>query len=202
MTVPQDTRVPGLDAIVVGAGFSGMYMLHRLRGLGLHATVLESGDGVGGTWYWNRYPGARCDSESWSYSYSFSPELEQEWTWAERYPSQPEMLRYLDHVADRFDLRRDIRFGTTVTSASFRDAHGDWEVRTDTGDVLTARFLITAVGCLSSANVPDIPGRASFAGEQHHTGRWPHDGVDVTGKRVGVIGTGSTGIQVIPKLAE
>ena len=201
MTVPRENPEPVLDAIVVGAGFSGLYMLHRLRGLGLSALVLEAGSGVGGTWFWNRYPGARCDSESWSYSYSFSPELEQEWTWTEKYPGQAELLAYLDHVADRFDLRRDIRLDTTVTGARFRDAEGDWEVRTADGELRTARFLITAVGCLSAANVPDIPGRDGFAGRWHHTGRWPQDGVDVTGHRVGVVGTGSTGIQIIPMLA-
>ena len=204
-----DTEVDSFDAVVIGAGFAGLYMLHRLRGLGLSAVVLEQGAGVGGTWYWNRYPGARCDSESYYYCYSFDSALEQEWTWSERYPRQPEIKDYLDHVTDRFDLRRDIRFGTRVTGAR-ADADGrGWTVETDTDtdtDADTApvrcRFLITAVGCLSAANVPDIPGLADFAGRWFHTGRWPHDGVDVTGRRVGVVGTGSTGIQAIPVLAE
>ncbi len=189
------------DVVVVGAGFSGLYMLHRLHGLGLAATVLEAGDGVGGTWFWNRYPGARCDSESYYYSYSFSDELQQEWEWSERYPGQAEIRRYLDHVADRFDLRRDIELGRRVTSASCDDGAGRWTVGTDTGETWTARFLVTAVGCLSAANVPDIPGLDSFD-NRFHTGRWPHDGVDLAGKRVGVVGTGSTGIQVIPVVAE
>jgi cation diffusion facilitator CzcD-associated flavoprotein CzcO len=191
-----------LDAVVVGAGFSGLYMLHRLRGLGLRAAVLEAGDGVGGTWYWNRYPGARCDSESYYYSYSFDEDLQQEWEWSERYPGQPEILRYLDHVADRFDLRRDIHFGTRVAEAAFDADAGRWWVRTTAGERFSARFFITAVGCLSAANVPDIPGLGSFRGRWFHTGRWPHEGVDFTGLRVGVVGTGSTGIQAIPVIAE
>jgi cation diffusion facilitator CzcD-associated flavoprotein CzcO len=190
------------DALVIGAGFAGLYMLHRLRGLGLSATVLEAADGVGGTWYWNRYPGARCDSESYYYCYSFSRELEQEWEWSERYPEQPEILRYLDHVADRFDLRRDIRFGRRVTTAHFDDGTERWSVQTEGGERFDARFLITAVGCLSAANVPRIPGLDTFEGQWFHTGRWPHEGVDFTGQRVGVVGTGSTGIQAIPVIAE
>ncbi|TWF95191.1 flavin-containing monooxygenase [Saccharopolyspora dendranthemae] len=188
-----------LDVIVIGAGFSGLCALHRLRGLGMSALVLEAGDGVGGTWYWNRYPGARCDSESYYYSFSFDEDLQQEWRWSERYPAQPEVLAYLDHVADRFDLRRDIRLGTTVVSATFDEG---WTVLTATGERLRARFLISAVGCLSSANVPELPGLDSFAGDWYHTGRWPHEDVDFTGRRVGVIGTGSTGIQAIPVIAE
>ncbi|RRO14279.1 NAD(P)/FAD-dependent oxidoreductase [Saccharopolyspora rhizosphaerae] len=188
------------DAVIIGAGFSGLYALHRLRGLGMSAVVLEAGDGVGGTWYWNRYPGARCDSESYYYSYSFDEDLQQEWRWSERYPAQPEILAYLEHVADRFDLRRDIRLSTRVTSTVFDDVA--WTVTTERGDELRARYLITAVGCLSSANVPDLPGLEDFGGEWYHTGRWPHEGVDFTGKRVGVIGTGSTGIQAIPVIAE
>ncbi|GAA0930781.1 NAD(P)/FAD-dependent oxidoreductase [Pseudonocardia zijingensis] len=199
MTAPRD---PEFDAVVVGAGFAGMYMLHRLRELGCSAVVLEAGHGVGGTWYWNRYPGARCDSESYYYSYSFSDELQQEWEWSERYPQQPEILRYLEHVADRFDLRRDIRLGRRVTEAAFDDDAGRWHVRTDGGERYTGRFLITAVGCLSTANVPRIPGLDAFDGRWFHTGNWPHDGVDFTGLRVGVIGTGSTGIQAIPVIAE
>ncbi|GAB3694078.1 flavin-containing monooxygenase [Saccharopolyspora tripterygii] len=188
-----------LDAIVIGAGFSGLCALHRLRGLGMSALVLEAGDGVGGTWYWNRYPGARCDSESFYYSFSFDDDLQQEWRWSERYPAQPEVLAYLDHVADRFDLRRDIRLGTAVVSATFDEG---WTVFTEAGERLRARFLISAVGCLSSANVPELPGLDSFAGDWYHTGRWPHEDVDFTGRRVGVVGTGSTGIQAIPVIAE
>ncbi|NJP94246.1 NAD(P)/FAD-dependent oxidoreductase [Nonomuraea sp. FMUSA5-5] len=188
------------DAVVIGAGFSGMYMLHRLRGLDLTARLYEAGDGVGGTWYWNRYPGARCDVESVEYCYSFSEELQQAWDWTERYPSQPEILRYAEHVADRFDLRRDMRFGRRVNRAAYDAAGARWRVETDRGDRVTGRFLITAVGCLSDARVPDLPG--TFEGESYHTGRWPHEEVDFTGKRVAVIGTGSSGIQIIPVIAE
>ena len=190
------------DAVIVGAGFSGLYMLYRLRDvLGLSARVYEAGDGVGGTWYWNRYPGARCDSESFYYCYSFSRELEQEWTWSSKYPEQPEILSYLEHVADRFDLKRDIRFSTRVTGATFREGDGSWEVRTDDGAVVTARYLISAVGCLSAANVPPIPGLERFEGSWYHTGAWPHEGVDFSGRRVALIGTGSTGIQATPVIA-
>ena len=192
-----------LDALIIGAGFSGLYQLLCLRDrLGLSVQVLEAGDGVGGTWYWNRYPGARCDSESHSYCYTFSKELLREWEWSERYPEQPEIMRYLNHVADRFDLKRDIRFGTRVMGARYDEAANRWHVTTETGERLTAQFLITAVGCLSTANVPKIPGLESFAGRWVHTGQWPHEGVDFTGKRVGLIGTGSTGIQAAPVIAE
>ena len=190
------------DAVIVGAGFSGLYMLYRLRDvLGLSARVYEAGDGVGGTWYWNRYPGARCDSESFYYCYSFSRELEQEWTWSSKYPEQPEILSYLEHVADRFDLKRDITLSTRVTGATFREGDGSWEVRTDDGAVVTARYLISAVGCLSAANVPPIPGLERFEGSWYHTGAWPHEGVDFSGRRVALIGTGSTGIQATPVIA-
>ncbi len=191
------------DALVIGAGFSGLYQLLCLRDrLGLSAQILEAGAGVGGTWYWNRYPGARCDSESHSYCYTFSEALLQDWEWTERYPGHEEIRRYLDHVADRFDLRRDIRCNTRVTSAHYDDAANRWRVTTDRGQLLTAQFLITAVGCLSTANVPDIPGLEHFAGRWFHTGQWPHDGVDFAGKRVGLVGTGSTGIQAAPVIAE
>ena len=190
------------DAIIVGAGFAGMYMLHRLRGLGLTARVYEAGKGVGGTWYWNRYPGARCDVESMDYSYSFSDELQQEWRWSERYSAQPEILRYANHVADRFDLRRDIQFETRVTAAAFDEATSRWTVETDRGDRVSARFCIMATGCLSDAQLPPIAGRESFAGKWYHTGRWPHEGVDFTGRRVGIIGTGSSAIQSIPLIAK
>ncbi len=190
------------DAIVVGAGFAGLYMLHRLRGLGLAVRVLEAGDGVGGTWYWNRYPGARCDVESMQYSYQFSDELAQEWSWSERYSAQPEILRYANHVADRFDLRRDIQFNTAVTSAHFDDGSNHWDVGTSDGTHLSARFLVMATGCLSTANLPQIKGRESFAGSTYHTGRWPHEGVDFSAKRVGIIGTGSSAVQSIPLIAQ
>ncbi|MQA12718.1 MAG: NAD(P)-binding protein [Pseudonocardiaceae bacterium] len=194
-----------LDAVVVGAGFSGLYMLHRLRDtLGLSARVFEEADDVGGTWYWNRYPGARCDSESYFYSFSdrLSEDLLQEWTWSERFAAQPEILDYLQHVADRYDLRKDIQFSTRVVAAEYDDATGRWDVRTDDGGQVTATYLITAVGCLSSTNLPEFPGRDSFRGDSYHTGTWPHEGVDFTGKRVAVIGTGATGVQAIPEIAE
>ena len=195
------------DAVIIGAGFGGMYMLHRLRGKGFSARVLEAGKGVGGTWYWNRYPGARCDVESVQYSYQFSKELEQEWEWSERYATQPEILRYANHVADRYDLRRDMQFETRVTKAAFDEKHNVWIVETgrvgeEGRDRLVARFVITAMGCLSSPNTPKIEGLADFKGPTYHTGNWPHDGVDFTGKTVGVIGTGSSAIQSIPHIAE
>jgi cation diffusion facilitator CzcD-associated flavoprotein CzcO len=190
------------DAVVVGAGFAGMYMLHRLRELGLTVRVFETGDGVGGTWYWNRYPGARVDVPSFSYSYSFSPELQQEWSWPETYSSQEELLKYANHVADRFDLRRDIQFETTVDRATFDEATHAWIIGTNRGDSVRARFLIAATGCLSATNVPDFAGLDSFAGDWYHTSRWPKEGVDLFGKKVGVIGTGSTGIQAVPVIAE
>lgn len=190
-----------VDAVVVGAGFGGMYQLYRLRELGLSTRVFEAGDGVGGTWYWNRYPGARCDVESMSYSYSFSPELEQEWQWTEKYPAQPEILRYANHVADRFDLRRDITFDTRVTSAVYDEDRERWTVTTDTGEVVDTRFLIMATGCLSHSKLPEVPGLERFQGPTYHTAHWPRDGVDFTGRRVAVIGTGSSGVQSIPIIA-
>ena len=197
---PAETRQ--FDVVVIGAGFAGLCALHRLRdGLGLNVQVFEAADGVGGTWYWNRYPGARCDSESFYYCFSFSDELAQEWEWSSRYPEQPEIERYLNHVADRFDLRRDIRLQARVTRAAFDDASNCWDVHTEHGERVRARFLVCAVGCLSDANLPDIPGRNSFAGESYHTARWPRDGVGFKGKRVGLIGTGSSGIQATPVIA-
>ena len=190
------------DVLVIGAGFAGMFMLHRLREMGFSARVIEAGKGVGGTWYWNRYPGARCDGESLLYSYGFSNELQQQWTWTERYAGQPEILSYANHVADRFDLRRDIQFETRVTAAIFDDARCIWRVETDRGDRLAARYVVMATGCLSMAAVPELPGAETFTGETFHTGQWPHAGVDFTGKRVAVIGTGSSGIQAIPRIAE
>jgi cyclohexanone monooxygenase len=190
------------DVVIVGAGFAGLYMLHRLRGMGLSGLVLESGSGVGGTWYWNRYPGARCDVESMQYSYQFSEELQQEWEWSERYATQPEILRYANHVADRFDLRRDIRFDTRVTAATFDEAAGHWVVETDDGAAVSARFCVMATGCLSSPNMPKFEGLDRFEGAIYHTGRWPHEEVDFTGQRVAVIGTGSSAIQSIPLIAQ
>jgi cyclohexanone monooxygenase len=189
------------DAVVVGAGFAGMYMLHRLRGLGFTARVYEAGGGVGGTWYWNRYPGARCDVESMQYSFSFSEELDQEWSWSEKYSPQPEILAYANHIADRFDLRRDILFDTRVTKATFDEKTKRWQIETDRGDKVSAQFCIMAVGCLSAPNRPQFAGIEDFKGPIYHTGEWPHDGVDFTGLQVGVIGTGSSAIQSIPIIA-
>lgn len=191
-----------VDVVIVGAGFAGMYMLHSCRKAGLSAVVFERGGGVGGTWYWNRYPGARCDVPSLEYSYQFSEELQQEWEWSEKYATQPEILRYAEHVADRFDLRRDIKFNSPVTSISYDDASNTWTTNLADGTATTSRFVVSAVGCLSSANRPRFVGDDEFAGHIVHTGEWPHDGVDFTGKRVAVIGTGSSGIQAIPIIAE
>src|SRR3981081_1819035 len=190
------------DVVVVGAGFAGLYMLHRLRGLGLTARVYETGRGVGGTWYWNRYPGARCDVESMDYSYSFSEELQQEWRWSERYSAQPEILKYANHVADRFDLRRDIQLDTRVDRAVFDETTNSWAVTTSDGKTVTARYVVLATGCLSNARMPDIRGLADFKGKVYHTGHWPHEPVDFTGQRVAVIGTGSSCIQSVPVIAE
>ena len=190
------------DAVVVGAGFAGMYMLHKLRGLGFSAIVYEAAADVGGTWFWNRYPGARCDVESINYSYSFDADLEQEWEWSERYATQPEILRYANHVAERFDLKRDIKFSTRVTAASFDESSQRWTITTDRGDDVCAQHFVMAVGCLSTSKTPEIPGIETFQGDWYHTGHWPHEGVDFTGKRVGVIGTGSSAIQSIPIMAE
>jgi len=191
-----------VDVVVVGAGFAGLYMLQRLRGLGRSVQVFETGDGVGGTWFWNRYPGARCDVESMEYSYGFDEELQQEWEWTERYAPQPEILAYANHVADRYDLRDHIQFETCVIGAAFDETANRWQVTTDQDDVITARFVIMATGCLSSANTPEIPGAHTFTGPSYHTGRWPQGGVDFTGLRVGMIGTGSSAIQSIPIIAD
>src|SRR5690349_986092 len=177
-----------LDAVVVGAGFAGLYMLYRLRQLGFTALGIESGGDVGGTWYWNRYPGARCDIESIDYSFSFDPELERTWQWSERYATQPEILRYLGHVADKHDLRRDIRFSTRVESAAWDGDARRWRIRTDRGDTIQCRFYVMGTGCLSLPKTVDIDGVERFCGETYHTSRWPHEGVDFTGKRVAVIG--------------
>jgi cation diffusion facilitator CzcD-associated flavoprotein CzcO len=191
-----------VDAVVIGAGFAGLYALHRLRSDGLTVRLFEAADEVGGVWYWNRYPGARCDVESVDYSYSFDDELQQEWDWSEKYATQPEILRYLNHVTDRYNLRPDIIFGTRVTDVILDEGTLRWEIRTHTGEVVSARFVILAVGPLSNANVPPIDGMDSFEGEVYHTAHWPPAAVDFIGKRVGVIGTGSSGIQAIPCIAE
>jgi cyclohexanone monooxygenase len=190
------------DVVVVGAGFAGMYMLHRLRGLGLSVRVYEQGGDVGGTWYWNRYPGARCDVESMQYSYSFSDELQQEWDWSERYAPQPEILKYANHVADRFNLRSDIQLNTRVDRAVFDESTNVWQVATSDGKTVTAKHVVLATGCLSNARMPDIKGLADFKGKVYHTGHWPHERIDFTGRRVGVIGTGSSAIQSVPIIAE
>ncbi|MFK7916048.1 MAG: flavin-containing monooxygenase [Pseudomonadales bacterium] len=190
------------DAVIVGAGFAGLYMLHKLRNMGMSCRVFEAADNVGGTWYWNRYPGARCDAESLAYSYSFSPELEQDWEWSERYASQPEILRYIEHVAERFDLRRDIRFERRVHSAHFDAAQNAWHLRTEQGDQVRARFCIMATGCLSVPTLPNIEGLEQFSRARYQASAWPHEGVDFSGLRVGVIGTGSSAIQAIPVMAE
>ncbi len=198
----QQARPDYFDAIVVGAGFAGLYALYRLRQLGMRVRVFETAPRVGGTWYWNCYPGARCDVESVDYSFSFSEELQQDWSWSERYPGQPELLRYLEHVADRFDLRPDIQLETPVTAAIFDEASRRWGVTTSDGERYTAQFCVMATGCLSTAQIPDFEGLDSFEGEWFHTSAWPQEGVDFTGKRVGVVGTGSTGIQLIPEIVD
>ena len=190
-----------VDVVVVGAGFGGLYALYRLRQLGFTVRAFEKGKDVGGVWYWNRYPGARCDVESMQYSFSFDEALQQEWRWGERFAPQPEILAYARHVADRFDLRRYIAFGTGVTSLHYDETRALWQIQTDTGERLSARFCVMATGCLSTARMPAIDGLDSFTGKSYHTGHWPHEGVDFTGQRVGVIGTGSSGIQAIPMLA-
>lgn len=193
--------MPRYDAVIVGAGFSGLYLIYRLRKLGLSVICFETADDVGGTWYWNRYPGARCDVESLQYSYSFSEDLQQEWEWTERYSAQPEILKYIEHVAERFDLRRAIQFNTRVASANYNERAGRWLVRTESGDEVDCQFCIMATGALSASRTPDFPGLADFGGKIYHTGTWPHEKVDFTGQRVGVIGTGSSGIQAIPMIA-
>ena len=190
------------DVVVVGAGFAGLYMLHRLSARGLKVKVFEAGSDVGGTWFWNRYPGARCDVESLEYSYSFSDELQQEWQWSERFATQPEIHRYITHVAQRFGLKRQVQLNTRVVSAVFDDAANRWTVTTEHGDAVEAPFCIMATGCLSAAKIPQLPGLDSFKGPIYHTGQWPSGPIDFSGQRVGVVGTGSSGIQMIPQLAK
>lgn len=201
-SVPTGTTSVQTDVVVVGAGFAGLYLLHKLRGLGLQVKVFEQGGDVGGTWYWNRYPGARCDVESMQYSFSFDDDLQQSWDWSERYAPQPEILRYAGHVADRYDLRRDITFNTRVEAAAFDEDGNRWSVTTSDGQHVIAQHVVLATGCLSNARSPDFNGLKDFAGQVYHTGSWPHQAVDFTGLRVGVIGTGSSAIQSIPIIAE
>lgn len=201
-SVPTGTTSVQTDVVVVGAGFAGLYLLHKLRGLGLEVKVFEQGGDVGGTWYWNRYPGARCDVESMQYSFSFDDDLQQSWDWSERYAPQPEILRYAGHVADRYDLRRDITFNTRVEAAAFDEDGNRWSVTTSDGQHVIAQHVVLATGCLSNARSPDFNGLKDFAGQVYHTGSWPHQAVDFTGLRVGVIGTGSSAIQSIPIIAE
>ncbi len=199
----SDTPSATLDAVVIGAGFSGMYMLKSLRDkLGLKAKVIEMGSTVGGTWYWNRYPGARCDSDSYIYVCTWDKQALQEWEWSERYPEQPEILRYLEYIAKRHDLKRDIQFNTKVTGAEFDEKTNLWTVHTDKGDPVTARYLITAVGTLTTTNMPKFKGLENYKGNWYHTSRFPHTGVDFTGKRVAVVGTGATAVQAIPEIAQ
>ncbi len=209
MAASRETQAPNhaapvldYDAIIIGAGMSGLYQLYRLRELGMRVRVFEAGTGVGGTWYWNRYPGARFDSESYSYGYSFSQELLEEWNWSEHFAGQPETLRYLNHVADKFDLRRDIQFRSRVAAASYEEGMRSWGVALEDGSRFRARFLITAIGPLSTPTLPRIEGLDTFQGQSFHTARWPHEPVDFAGKRVAVIGTGATGVQTIQTIAK
>ncbi|WP_337188028.1 NAD(P)/FAD-dependent oxidoreductase [Phenylobacterium sp.] len=195
-------ELPQHDVVVIGAGFGGLYAVHRFAEQGFDVLGLEQAGDVGGVWYWNRYPGARCDCESYYYSYAFDETLQQDWTWSLRYSEQPEILRYLGHVADRFDLRRRYRFSTRVTAAHFDEALGGWRLRTADGFETTTRALVTAMGCLSQVNWPDIPGLRDFGGRLLHTAQWPHEPVDFAGRRVGVIGTGASAVQAIPRIAE
>jgi cyclohexanone monooxygenase len=198
----MNDKTPTYDLTIVGAGFAGLYMLHRCLNMGLSAKIYEAADNVGGTWYWNRYPGARCDAESLAYSFSFDEELEQQWEWTERYATQPEILKYAEYVADRYDLRQHISFENRVTSVSYDDADNQWTVTTDKGNSAVSQFVIMATGCLSVPMVPDIEGLEDFAGPRYQASMWPHEGVDFSGQRVGIIGTGSSAIQAIPVIAE
>jgi len=190
-----------LDVVIVGGGLAGLYAIHRLRRLGLAVRAYEAGAGIGGTWFWNRYPGARCDVESLEYSYSFDEQLQQDWKWPERYGTQPEILKYINHVADRFDLRRDVQLNTRIKSAIFDAQANEWTVKTGTGEEIRARYCVMAAGNLSTPRVPDFKGLGDFAGRWYHSGLWPHEGVDFSGLKVGVIGTGSSGVQMIPIIA-
>ncbi|TDL63993.1 NAD(P)/FAD-dependent oxidoreductase [Rhodococcus qingshengii] len=197
-----NNQVKDFDAVVIGAGFSGLYMLHRLREAGFSTRVIEVGDGVGGVWYWNRYPGAKCDIESIYYNYTFSKELYQEWNWTSKYPEQKEILSYLNYVADKFNLRKDIQFETRITAAHYDEVSCRWKIQMNDGTSATAKFFISGVGCLSATNIPNFKGLESFKGDWYHTGKWPQEKVDFRGKRVGVIGNGSSGVQAIPEIAK
>ena len=199
---PRMGKDTEFDAIVIGAGVAGLYQLYKLRELGLRARIFEAGSGVGGTWYWNRYPGARFDSESWTYGYSFSKELLQEWDWEEHFAAQPQTERYLNYVADKFDLRRDIQLNSRVTAAHYHEEKRSWQVMLEDGSRHSTRFLITAIGVLSAATMPNIPCIDTFKGVSCHTHQWPKEGVDFAGKRVGIIGTGATAVQTIQELAK
>ncbi|HLM12211.1 MAG TPA: NAD(P)/FAD-dependent oxidoreductase, partial [Reyranella sp.] len=200
-SAPPSSGRGQLDVAIVGGGLAGLYAIHRLRGMGLKVRAYEAGSGVGGTWFWNRYPGARCDVESLEYSYSFSNELQQEWKWPERYGTQPEILKYINHVADRFDLRRDVQLNTRIKTALFDSQANQWTVKTEHGEEIRARYCVMAAGNLSTPRVPDFKGLQNFKGKWYHSGLWPHEGVDFSGLRVGVIGTGSSGVQMIPIIA-
>lgn len=205
MVNPAAEKTPSpetFDAVIIGAGIAGLYQLYRLRALGLRVLVFEAGTGVGGTWYWNRYPGARFDSESWSYGYSWSKELLQEWEWSEHFSPQAETLRYVNYVADKFDLKKDIRFSSRVKSAAYDEQSKQWDVTLEDGSPVRTQLLITAIGILSTPTMPAIDGIDSFAGESFHTAKWPHEPVDFTNKRVAVIGTGATGVQTIQEVAK
>jgi len=197
-----DSTPRQLDVLIVGAGFAGLYLLHRMRQAGLSAHLYEAADGVGGTWYWNRYPGARCDVESMQYSFGWDEELQQGWKWSERFAGQAEILQYANHIADHYDLRRDITFSTRIEASAFDEATGSWNARTERGEAIAARYVVMATGCLSTARIPDFPGLKDFKGRTFHTGWWPHEPIDFTGRRVAVIGTGSSAIQSIPVIAE
>src|SRR3954468_22276436 len=201
-SAPNSSDRGQLDVAIVGGGLAGLYAIHRLRGMGLKVRAYEAGSGVGGTWFWNRYPGARCDVESLEYSYSFSDELQQEWKWLERYGTQPEILKYINHVADRFDLRRDVQLNTRIKTALFEGKANEWKLVTENGEEIRARYVVMAAGNLSTPRVPDFKGIHDFKGKWYHSGLWPHEGVDFTGLRVGVVGTGSSGVQMIPLIAE
>lgn len=202
--VPNNSRSIDLDydAIIIGAGISGLYQLYKLRKLGMHVGVFEAGTGIGGTWYWNRYPGARFDSESYSYAYSFSDELLEEWDWSEHFASQPEILSYLQHMADKFDLLKDINFSSDVSDALYDDSTRSWKIKLSNGDTYTCRFLISGIGLLSQPTMPKIKGIDSFKGPSFHTARWPHSPVDFSGKKVGIIGTGASGVQTIQEICK
>ena len=197
-----ETKPRQLDVLIVGAGFAGLHLLHRMRAAGLSAHVYEGASGVGGTWFWNRYPGARCDVESMQYSFGWDEDLQQEWKWSERFAGQPEIMKYANHIADRYDLRRGITFNTRITAADFDEATDSWTARTEQGEAIAARYVVMATGCLSTARIPDFPGLADFKGRTFHTGWWPHEPIDFTGRRVAVVGTGSSAIQAIPVIAE